>query len=75
MTGNGDPRENAVAERVNGILKTERMWKNYYRSRNVPPDSNTKEDRDSVPKHDGMKNNCPEKDEQKALHQGNGSEA
>ena len=90
MTENGDPRENAVAERVNGILKTEwlydvkpgswqdagvltgkiidlynsqrphqsigymvpsqvhqtgmkteRMWKNYYRNRNVLPEGNT----------------------------------
>ncbi len=27
MTQDGDPRDNAIAERVNGILKTE--WLNY----------------------------------------------
>lgn len=26
MTEHGDPRENAVAERVNGVLKTEWMY-------------------------------------------------
>jgi transposase InsO family protein len=124
MTENGDPRENAVAERVNGILKTEwlydgkpgswqetsvltdkiidlynsqrphqsigymvpaqvhqtgmkteRMWKNYYRSRSLPMDGNTEEDRENVPKQDGKKNNCPGKEYQKALHQGNGAQA
>ena len=29
MTQNGDPYENAVAERVNGILKTELLQKQY----------------------------------------------
>ena len=28
MTENGDPRENAVAERINGILKTEWIYEN-----------------------------------------------
>jgi transposase InsO family protein len=124
MTENGDPRENAVAERVNGILKTEwlydvkpcswqeadaltgriidlynhqrphqsigymvpaevhqtgmkteRMWKNYYQGRNVPPDGNTEDNKDSVPEEDGMKNSCPGKEEQKPLHQGNSASA
>jgi transposase InsO family protein len=124
MTESGDPLENAVAERVNGILKTEwmydgkpgtwqeagsltgkiidlynhqrphqsigymvpaqvhqtgvkteRMWKNYYRGRNVPVDGNLGENKDKVPEPDGMKNSCPEKEEQKLLHQGNGAEA
>jgi transposase InsO family protein len=26
MTGSGDPRENALAERINGILKTEWIY-------------------------------------------------
>ena len=30
MTQNGDPRENAIAERVNGILKDELLEKSYY---------------------------------------------
>lgn len=124
MRENGDPRENAVAERVNGILKTEwfydgkpgswqetgvltdkiidlynsqrphrsigymvpsqvhqtgmkteRMWKNYYRSRSLPMDGNTEEDGEKVPKQDGKKNNCPGKEYQKALHQGNSASA
>ncbi|MDR1667814.1 MAG: IS3 family transposase [Bacteroidales bacterium] len=124
MTENGDPLENAVAERVNGILKTEwiydgkpeswqktvafvgriidlynnqrphqsigymvpaevhqtgmkteRMWKNYYRSRNIPMNGNMGENKDSVPEQDGMKNSCPEKEEQKTLHQGNEAKA
>ena len=29
MTENGDPRDNAIAERVNGILKTELLEKSY----------------------------------------------
>ncbi len=29
MTQNGDPRENAIAERVNGILKDELLDKSY----------------------------------------------
>jgi transposase InsO family protein len=124
MTENGDPRENAVAERVNGILKTEwlydvkpgswqeagvltgkiidlynsqrphqsigymvpsqvhqtgmkteRMWKNYYRNRNVLPDDNTGKEKDSVPEPDGMKNSCPGKEKQKTLHQGHSASA
>jgi hypothetical protein len=124
MTESGDPLENAVAERVNGILKTEwiddgkpetwqeagfltgkiidlynhqrphqsigymvpaqvhqtgmkteRMWKNYYRGRNVPMDSNPGENQDKVPGQDGMKNSCPEKKEQMLPHQGNSASA
>ena len=124
MTEKGDPRENAVAERVNGILKTEwlydvkpgswreactligkiidlynhqrphqsigymvpaqvhqtgmkteRMWKNYYRNLNVPPDSNTEEDKDGAPEHDGKRNNCPGKAEQETSHQGHSASA
>jgi hypothetical protein len=56
-------------------MKTERMWKNYYRNRNVPPSGNTEEDKDSVPEPDSMKNGCPEKTKQETLHQGNGAEA
>ena len=124
MTENGDPRENAIAERVNGILKTEwlydgkleswreagsltgkiidlynsqrphqsigymvpavvhqtgmkteRMWKNYYRNRNLPSGGNMEEDKDSISEADGVKNSCPGKEEQKTLHQGHGAEA
>jgi transposase InsO family protein len=33
MTENGDPRKNAVAERVNGILKTE--WLNHLELKSI----------------------------------------
>jgi hypothetical protein len=56
-------------------MKTERMWKNYYRGRNVPLDGNTGGNKDSVPEQDGMKNSCPEREEQKTLHQGNTASA
>ena len=124
MTENGDPRENALAERVNGILKTEwiydvkpdswkktvdfvgriidlynnqrphqsigymvpaqvhqtgmqtkRMWKNYYRSRNVPMGGSPGENKNSIPEQDGMKERCQGKEEEKPLHQGNSASA
>ena len=124
MTESGDPLENAVAERVNGILKTEwiydnkpvswqqavslvgriidlynnqrphqsigymvpaqvhqtgmkteRMWKNYYQGRNTPADGNTEKNKDSLPEQDGMKDNCPGKEGQNILHQGNSASA
>jgi hypothetical protein len=56
-------------------MKTERMWKNYYRGRDVPVDSNPGGNKDKVLEQDGMENNCPEKEKQKLLHQGNGAEA
>jgi hypothetical protein len=56
-------------------MKTERMWKNYYRNRHVPPDGNTEEDKDNVPESDGVKNGCPEKTERETFHQGKGAEA
>ncbi len=34
MTGNGDPLENAIAERVNGIIKEEYL--NHYQTDNLP---------------------------------------
>ena len=124
MTESGDPLENAVAERVNGILKTEwiydsqpdswqqavalvgriidlynhqrphqsigymvpaqvhqtgmkteRMWKTYYRVRNVSGDSNTEGNKDRAPEAVGMKNRYPEKEERKTLHQENSASA
>ena len=51
------------------------MWKNYYRNLNVPPDSNTEEDKDGAPEHDGKRNNCPGKAAQETSHQGHSASA
>ena len=44
MTENGDPRENAIAERVNGILKEE--WLNKEMITNARPGSGYSEESD-----------------------------
>jgi hypothetical protein len=56
-------------------MKTERMWKNYYRRKNVLLESNAGENKDSVPAQEGMKNNGQGNGEQATLHQGHGAEA
>jgi transposase InsO family protein len=57
-------------------MKTERMWKNYYRGRkNIPLESNVGENKDSVPVQDGMKNNGQGNGEQATLHQGHSASA
>ncbi|HEY8658385.1 MAG TPA: integrase core domain-containing protein [Hanamia sp.] len=38
MTENGDPLENAIAERVNGIIKEEYL--NHYQTTNLPEAKN-----------------------------------
>jgi hypothetical protein len=39
MTENGDPLENAIAERVNGIIKEEYL--NHYQTGNLPGSKKT----------------------------------
>jgi hypothetical protein len=52
-------------------MKTERMWNNYYRGRkNISLQGNARENKDSVPKQEGMKNSGQGNGEQATLHQG-----